>query len=119
MKFEGDDREWYFVLVWEWLAPTESGREVLDLTYDTLDEALEAAREHLERERPNFISATGLNASEPARYGDLMCLVNAGDGPDPEWYDCVKIVPMAYGVRPIIGYWPENPIGKGVCNGDN
>lgn len=109
MKFEGDPREWYFVLVEEWLVPTESGRDVMLPTYDTLDSALDAAREHLESEAQNFASATGLKPTSPAKYGDLMYVMTPGEGQDDEWYDCVKVVPVAYGIMPITGYSPEKP----------
>lgn len=108
MKFEGDSREWYFVLVEEWLIPSESGREALETTYDTLDEALEAAREYLEKERKSY-SATGFKFTSPVKYGELSYIMTPGEGQDDEWYDCVKIVPIAYGIYPIIGHVPEVP----------
>lgn len=111
MKFDGDPREWYFVLVEEWLIPTESGREVMLDTYDTLESALEAAREHLEKEMMNFSLVTGFKSSPPAKYGDLMYIIDNVEGQEEtDWYDCVKAVPIPYGVMPIIGYIPESPI---------
>ena len=106
-----DSREWYFVLVEEWLTPTESGREVINTTYDTLDEALVAAREHLEKERESFSSAIRLKATNPEKCGELSYVMTPGEGQDDEWYDCVKVVPIAYDLRPITGYVPEIPKG--------
>ena len=114
MKFDGDPREWYFVLVEEWLIPTESGRVVMEDTYDTLEGAMEAAREFLEGEMMNFSLATGYKSSPPAKYGDLMYIIDNGEGQEEtDWYDCIKIVPMTYGVMPIIGFSLENPLEKG------
>lgn len=111
MKFDGDPREWYFILVEEWLIPTESGRVVMEDTYDTLEGAMEAAREHLEREMMNFSLATGYKSSPPSKYGDLMYVIDNIEGQEEtDWYDCVKVVPIPYGVMPIIGYSPESPI---------
>lgn len=113
MKFDGDPREWYFVLVEEWLMPLESGRSVFDVTYDTLEEALDAAREYLEGEWENFFDGTGAKPTRPEKYGDLMYIITPGEGQDDGWYDCIKIVPMTYGVMPIIGFSPDNPLEKG------
>ena len=113
MKIDGDQREWYFVLVEEWLVPTESGRDVIALTFDTLDEALDGARDHLERQKRDFESCTGLKCTPPEQYGNLMYIMTPAEGQDDEWYDCVKIVPITYGVAPVIGYEPEAPKMKG------
>ena len=111
MKFKGDEREWYFVLVEEWLVPTESGREVLSDTYDTLEEARDAARDILEKLRKESWSFIGLKMSPPVKYGELSYIMTPAEGQEDEWYDCVKIVPIAYGLSPIIGYSPETPKG--------
>lgn len=113
MCFSGDRREWYFVLVEEWLVPTESGREVLPDTYDTLDDAQKAAIEHLENVAKDFSYAINMKMSAPSIYnpGGLMCMIDPAEGHDEEWYDCVKIVPIPYGIRTDVGFCPEVPKG--------
>ena len=111
MKVEGDPREWYFVLIDEWLVPTESGRMVLEDTYDDLESARNAALERLRRCKADFEGATRLKASEPVEYGSLTCIMDTAEGQDEEWYECVKIVPIPYGIWPVTGYRPEAPKG--------
>lgn len=106
MKFEGDPREWYFVLVDEWLIPTESGRDPLPETFDDLEEAREFATAYLEGERKSFFEATGVKASVPAQYGQLCVMISPEEGQEDEWYECVKIVPMYCGVMPVYGWMP-------------
>ena len=103
MKFDGDEREWYFILVAEWLVPTESCRRVFEDTYDNITDARSAALELLEKEKGDFEEATRLKSSVPAECGALTYIMTPDEGQEDEWYECVKIVPMAYGVMPIIG----------------
>ena len=44
----------YFIVTQEWLYPTESGRDLVG-DFDTLEEALEVAKELYEEERDNFL----------------------------------------------------------------
>ena len=111
MKFDGDEREWYFILVAEWLIPTESGRRVFEDTYDNITDARSAALERLEGEKEDFEKVTGLKSSVPAEYGPLTYIISPDEGQDDEWYECIKIVPMAYGVMPIIGNRLDIPNG--------
>ena len=108
------EKTWYYVLVEEWLVPTESGRRVLESTYDTIDEAREAAISHLRAEKSDFELTTGLKATDPEEYGDYMAISTPAEGQDDEWYDCVKIIPLSYGVMPIIGHKLEMPPHKTV-----
>jgi hypothetical protein len=111
MKFDGDGREWYFILVEEWLTSAESGRDVLHETYDTLEEAQEAARTYLDGEREVFSFMAGVKATPPGKFGELTYVMTPEEGQEDEWYYCVKIVPIAYGMAPITGFRPEMPKG--------
>ena len=112
MCFSGDGREWYFVLVEEWLVPTESGREALPDTYDTLDEAQEAAMDYLKSRMKDFSFSISMKVCHPAMHdGGLLCIMDPAEGQDEEWYDCVKIVPIPYGILAGVGFRPEMPKG--------
>ena len=43
-----------------------------------------------------------------------MAISTPAEGQDDEWYDCVKIIPLSYGVMPIIGHKLEMPPHKTV-----
>jgi hypothetical protein len=98
----------YYVLVEEWLVPSHSGREVLANTYDDLEKARDAAMAHLRLAKQDFENATKLKATNPAEYGELMCIMTPGEGQEDEWYDCVKILPISWGCPPDLC----NPIKK-------
>lgn len=62
----------YFLLVEEWNYPTESGREVHDLTYeeDEREDGIAACMKLANDELPNFEASTKEDALPPERLGN-------------------------------------------------
>lgn len=87
----------YYMLVEEWLYPTESGREPRTETFDSLPGALVAAMDIANSERPNFSDNTGCDAL-PAGLGAPLAgdlghaIITAGSGgtEDDAWFYVVR-----------------------------
>ena len=82
----------YYIVVTEWLYPTESGRDACD-TYSNLDTALAEARKICDVEaRTNFLDAT---KCDPTPVGNLEndggCIVTDKMGME-EWYFSVRVI---------------------------
>lgn len=96
--------ETYYVLVKEWLYPTESGSDALRETFDSYAEALENADLLCEQEMDNFRKACGCDPDVP----DHMLSVDGLDK-DPvgsvltdglsEWWFGVRIVKLERGME--------------------
>ena len=87
----------YYIVVTEWLYPTESGREVFN-DFDDYDEALETAYSLVKDEIENFTEATKCEPT-PIIYSlntdgyiitDKNCL--------KDWWFQAKIVEVDYGI---------------------
>lgn len=91
----------YYIIIEEWLYPTESGREPVDVTFDTRDEALEFSETLGEKELEAFENQTGVDPLNPQRYvpacGDIGgTIVTAKNGLDP-WYYAARV----YKIEPL------------------
>lgn len=92
----------YYILVEEWLYPTESGREVHD-DYDSYEAALAKAKEFCEDEMYNFLHATGCDPTHPeafinrdgSKQGVCITCLNGLD----RWWYAVKIIPVEHGLN--------------------
>ena len=95
-------RTTYYILVEEWLYPTESGRDVCDGSYDSYGAALAGAKEFCEDEMYNFAYATKCDPTHPeafinrdgSKQGVCITCVNGLD----EWWYAVKIIPVEHGL---------------------
>jgi hypothetical protein len=85
----------YYVLLEEWLYPTESGREPVEVTFDYLEAAMAHARDMAEKEMSNFADITKVDCRIPDRCasgnGDsgsyILTCMNGLDA----WYYAVRV----------------------------
>ena len=91
----------YYMLVEEWLYPTESGKDPCEYTWDTPDEAMAYAEAKVREEEKNFPSATACDCLPAARCepcnGDAgSFIVTTKDGVEPWYYACrvFKVAPL-------------------------
>ena len=88
----------YYIVVAEWLYPTESGRDVIT-DFDTKDEALVRCFELCDEELDNYGLACG-DYLAPEQYkdddGTEGVIVTAKNGLD-EWYFKAKIIEVKFG----------------------
>lgn len=115
--------DFYYLLIMEWLYPTESGRDIHCETFDTKAEGLEKAREycriesifvkrHSHRDMENLNFTWGPYADfgftredNPDKIGYMIVWDNA-----PSYYFKTKIIKMKLD--------KDIPIGKGMYNKD-
>jgi hypothetical protein len=88
----------YYIVVTEWLYPTESGREVI-ADFDTRDEALVRCFELCDAELDNYSQACG-DYLAPEQYedkdGNAGVVITSKNGLD-DWYFKAKIVEVKVG----------------------
>jgi hypothetical protein len=87
----------YYIVVSEWLYPTESGRLLID-DFDTKDEALKNAREAVELERATFSESCKTDPTAVNQYTDGTndgFLITAKNGLD-EWWFAAKVIEVTY-----------------------
>jgi hypothetical protein len=91
----------YYIIVTEWLYPTESGRDI-GCDYDTLNEALEECKKIVESEINTYSKTcntdpTPINSFK--KNGNINgYLITAKNGLD-EWWFQAKVVEVSYGLR--------------------
>ena len=86
--------EKYYIVVTEWLYPTESGRDVIT-DFDTKEEALVKCFELCDDELDNYAQACGIDYLPPEQYKDGV-IITAKNGLD-EWFFNAKIVEVKFG----------------------
>lgn len=91
----------YYIIMEEWLYPTESGREPVDVTFDTEEEALEFTESLGENELVTFEMQTREDPLAPQRHlptcGDNGgTIVTSKNGLDP-WYYAARV----YKIEPL------------------
>lgn len=95
---ENDMDSKYYIVVTEWLYPTESGRDVIT-DFDTKDEALVRCFELCDDELDNYGLVCG-DYLAPEQYededGGTGVIVTAKNGLD-EWYFKAKVIEVNFG----------------------
>ena len=92
-------RSRYYIVVEEWLYPTEGGRDYIE-DYDTFVEARAKALELVKSELHNFASATGCEPSAPDEVqedGRTAGIIITDKSGFEDWWYAVKIIPVAHG----------------------
>lgn len=95
----------YYALMEEWLYPTESGREPVDVTFESYGEALDYADSMCEKEMANFRAACRYEPTHPDHYfpkdqldrdpaGSVITVKNGLE----EWWYGVRVIPLTYGL---------------------
>lgn len=91
----------YYLVVSEWLYPTDSGREVESLTFDTQKEALDACKKMCQKELPNYQQVCG-DALPPCHFldsdNDEGWCITAKNGLDNWEYSC-RVIPVKWKVH--------------------
>ena len=89
----------YYILVEEWLYPTESGRDFVN-DYDTIEEAEEAALDACGCEKYNFSYACKCDPTTPSLVKEngktIGAIITDKNGTEDWWY-AVKIVEVEHG----------------------
>ena len=89
----------YYIVVTEWLYPTESGREVIT-DFDTKDEALVRCFELCDDELDNYAQACGVDYLAPEQYKDVEgnegVAITPKNGLD-EWFFQAKVIEVKFG----------------------
>jgi hypothetical protein len=87
----------YYIVVTEWLYPTESGRDIVD-DFDTFDEALDRCAKIVFNERENYFDTTkttptflNLNSNE---NGYIITDKNGLE----DWWFQAKVIEVKYGI---------------------
>ena len=91
----------YFLVVQEWLYPTESGRDVESDTYDTKEEALEVCADLVRTEKSNFSDACKCDpspANAVTKDGKTAGFVITDKNGMEDWWFCAKVVEVEYGL---------------------
>jgi hypothetical protein len=89
----------YYVVITEWLYPTESGRD-LGGDYDTYDEALNVARQLVEDEcRDNWSEATHTDPSTIDFNSDSNGYIITDKSGLEDWWFQAKIIKVGYGLQ--------------------
>jgi hypothetical protein len=89
----------YYVVVTEWLYPTESGRDLCG-DYDTYEQALEVARQLVEDERrDNWFDATCTDPSTIDFNNDSNGYIITVKNGLEEWWFQAKIIKVNYGLQ--------------------
>lgn len=89
----------YYIVVTEWLYPTESGRDLYD-DYDTYEEALEVARQIVEDERrDNWSEATNTDPYTIDFSRDSNGYIITAKNGLEEWWFQAKIIKVNYGLQ--------------------
>ena len=96
----------YYILVEEWLYPTESGHDTCEHTFETPDDVLAYAAKKAEEEVANFRNATQCDCLPPAVYesaeGDAGgYIITTKMGLEPWYYACriFRVAPLAKEAR--------------------
>ena len=91
----------YYIVVQEWLYPTESGRDVLADTYDDVAEATASARRCVESEVFNYDRATGCTPTpveETEDFQSKAAFIITDKAGLEEWWFAAKVIEVQYGV---------------------
>lgn len=85
----------YYVLVEEWLYTTESGRDTIDVTFDSREEALLYAGDFIKNEVQNFSDHNKVDCLPPEEYSPCCndeggFIITPRNGLD-EWYYAVRV----------------------------
>ena len=87
--------ETYYLVINEWLYPTESGRDFVD-DYDTHEAAMSRCREECERERANYEEVSNckarLDQCEKANFNG--CLMTTSDK-CVEWHFLSRVIAVS------------------------
>ncbi len=91
----------YFIVVNEWLYPTESGRDFVCI-YDVYEQALNRAKYECANELSNYEDACGCDALQPDPVEDWdgvpsKFVITAKNGLD-EWWFSSKIIAVEHGL---------------------
>ena len=84
----------YYIIITEWNYPTESGRDIIDTTFDTRQEAEEEARIRLMYEDDNYYNIMGFSACFTSHIEDGVIKYVALTPPleDCNFYFLIRIV---------------------------
>lgn len=88
----------YYLVTTEWLYPTESGRDVVEFTYDTKEEAFAKCKKLCEEEVDNFREVCEATSPEITAWED-SCAYLAADDDGIEWWFGAKVIEVSYGRR--------------------
>ena len=91
----------YYIVVTEWLYPTESGRDVF-YDFDTKEEALSMCAELTRTEKYNFADACKCDpspANAVTKNGKTVGFLITDKNGNEEWWYCAKVVEVEYGLE--------------------
>lgn len=90
----------YYILMEEWLYPTESGREYV-CDYDNIEDAIRYARKACMAENYNFAHACGCDPSSPDetvnKDGNTIGVIITDKKGLEDWWYAIKIIPVEHG----------------------
>ena len=86
----------YYIVVAEWLYPTESGREIFN-DFDDYDEAFETAHCRVQDEIENYTEVTKCDATPINLNPTLDGYIITDDKGLEEWWFQAKIVEVEFG----------------------
>jgi hypothetical protein len=88
----------YYIVVTEWLYPTESGRDLCG-DYDTYEQAMEVAKQLVEAERKdNWCEATRTDPSTVDYYIDSDGYIITDVSGLEDWWFQAKVIKVRYGL---------------------
>lgn len=83
----------YYMAIEEWLYASESGREPVEVTFDSIEEAMDYAESKAENEVLAFAEHNKVDCLIPGRYEDCHgdsggVILTCKNGLDPWYYAC-------------------------------